>query len=342
MAKSFFRSVTDQITGASSKTTDIEIVQAIDRFEDEHSKLVKFKHEFDKYTTAILVFDNASHRFFDFLRSLTDSTWSQKPTFVQSCIDMGRIRNEHLQQLHKDINSNISLSFNLFEKMKVRIDEQHRVQHDYDKIRKQYQSSIKRDELIKIDRIKNELDQLRSALNLLNSELRNDLPQTHIDLQNHYIKIILELFDIHGEYYKNFQKLCSRYIKKLKEDRVKESNSNENDFTKQIESSAVDSDKKVPYYTPSLQPKQTDYKILHQARVIHDYKAENEDEIDLIKDEYISVISFQNEENNEHDKGWEYAEKSDGTIGLFPVNFAVRLYDNEKPSSMTNEDITKI
>ncbi|CAF4294518.1 unnamed protein product, partial [Adineta steineri] len=28
--------------------------------------------------------------------------------------------------------------------------------------------------------------------------------------------------------------------------------------------------------------------------------------------------------------GWEYGEKLDGTIGLFPVNFAVRLYDNEE------------
>jgi len=330
MAKSFFRNVTEQITGTNSKTTDIQIVQAINRFEDEHSKLLKFKREFDKYTQAILVFDNASHRFFDFIRLLTDSTWSQKATFVQSCIDMGRIRNEHLQQLHKDINLNINLNSNMFEKMKDRIDDQYRIQHDYDKTRKQYQSSIKRDDQIKIDRIKNDLDQLKSALNLLNSELRDELPKFHLDIQNNYIKIILELFDIHGKHYKNLQKLCSRSAKKLQNDRLTESNSTENDFRKEPRLSPINSDKTVPYDTPSSTSKQTDYKILHQARVIHDYKAENEDEIDLIKDEYIDVIAFQNEEDNERDKGWEYAEKSDGTIGLFPVNFAVRLYDNEE------------
>jgi len=330
MAKSFFRNVTDQITGGNGKTTDVQISQAITRFDDDHSKLVKFKREFDKYTQAILVFDNASHRFFDFIRSLTDSTWSQKPTFIQSSIDMGRIRNEHLQQLHKDINSNINLSFDMFDKMKVRIDEQCRMQHDYDKICKQYRSSTKHDEQIKIDRIRNELDQLKSALNLLNNELRYDLPQLHVDLQNHYIKIILELFDIHGKYYKNSQKLCSRSIKQLQGDHLTESNINGHDLKKEARLSTINSNKKVPYSTSLSQRKRAEYKILHQARVIHDYKAENEDEIDLIKDEYIFVISFQNEENNEHDEGWEYAEKSDGTIGLFPINFAIRLYENEE------------
>ncbi|CAF4170016.1 unnamed protein product, partial [Rotaria sp. Silwood2] len=105
---------------------------------------------------------------------------------------------------------------------------------------------------------------------------------------------------------------------------------NEKDFEKETHSSTDVSNKKKPDCIPFSQPERTDYKILHEARVIHDYEAENEDELNLVKDEYISVISFYNEENNIRDNGWEYAEKSDGTIGLFPVNFAVRLYDNEK------------
>ena len=330
MAKSFLRSVTDQITGASGKPTDAQLAQAFTRFDDEQAKLLKFKREFDKYTQAILVFDNASHRFFDYIRSLTDSTWSQQPTFIQSCIDMGRIRNEHLQQLHKETNSNINLTSDLFEKMQDRINEQYQLQHDHDKIHKQYRSSVKRDEQIKVDLIKNELDQLRSALNLLNTELRDELPQFHVNLQTHYIKIILDLLDIHGKYYKSLQKLCSRSIKKFQGRHSRDLNDEENEVRERATSSLVNSDYRMSHYAPSPQSKQTSHKILHQARVIHDYKAENDDEIDLIKDEYITVIAFPNEEEYEHDKGWEYAEKSDGTIGLFPVNFAIRLYDNEE------------
>ena len=330
MAKSFFRNVTDQITGANNgKTTDTQIASSITRFEDEQSKLSKFKREFDKYTQAILVFDNASHRFFDHLRSLTDPTWSQQSLFIQSCIDMGRIRNEHLQQLHHDLNSDIHLTWNLFEKMQTRIDEQHQLQHDHDKVQKQYRSSVKRDEQFKVDRIKSELDQLRSALNLLNSELRDELPKFQVDLQTHYIKIITDIFDIHGKYHKSLQKLSSRSLKRIRRDPSKDSNNHVNDANEETPSSIVNSDYKVPRYPPSSEPKQTKYRILHQARVIHDYKAENDDEIDLVKDEYITVIAFPDEPEYEHDKCWEYAEKADGTIGLFPVNFAVRLYDNE-------------
>ena len=76
--------------------------------------------------------------------------------------------------------------------------------------------------------------------------------------------------------------------------------------------------------------KRTDYKVLHRARVIHDYKPQNNDELDLTKDTVISVISWENEDDNVCDHGWKYAQKSDGTIGLFPVNFATRIYENEE------------
>jgi hypothetical protein len=330
MAK-FLRSVTDQIIGGGGKTTDIQIVQAVTHFEDEHSKLLKFKREFDKYTQAILTFDNASYRFFDSIRSLTGSTWSQQPILDQSCLDIGRIRGEHLHNLNKQIVSNIDLTLNTFKKMNERIDEQSRIQRDYDRTRKQYQSSIKHDEQTKIDRIQNDLDQLKSALHLVNQELRDDLPKFHLDLQNQYVQLFIELFGIHGKYSKTFHKLCSSFIEKIQGKKSTNSDTtNDNNLKKETQSSSVMSEKKKRHYSPISQLKHTDYKILHQVHVIHDYKAEHEDEIDLIKDEYISVIAFHNSDDNEHDTGWEYGEKSDGTIGLFPVNFAVRLYENEE------------
>lgn len=330
MARSFFRNVTDQITGGSGKTTDIQIVQAVNRFEDEHSKILKFRREFDKYTQAILVFDNASFRFFDSIRSLADASWTQQQILDQSCIDIGRIRTEHLQHLHKQINSNFSSLFNTFDLMKVRIDEQYHIQHDYDKTRKQYQASMRRDEQAKVDRIKNDLEQLKSALNLVNGELRRDLEKFHVNVQNQELKIIIELFDIHRNFYKNFHKECSIFVERLQKNPSTDLDKNDNAFQTPPSSSSMDIDKEKLDSIPFSDIKRTDYKILHQARVIHDYEAENDDELDLVKDEYISVISFFNEEYNERDEGWEFAEKSDGTIGLFPVNFAIRLYENEE------------
>ena len=336
MAKSFFRNFTDQMTGGGGKTTDVQIIRAVNHFEGEHSKLQKFRREFDKYTQAILTFDNASHRFFDFTRSLLDSFQTQQRTLTQSCIDIGRIRNEHLKRLHAEINSNLDSLQHTFAKMRVRIDEQNRIQHDYDKTRKQYQASIKRDEQAKVIRLKAELAQLKSTLYLINSELRNDLENFHFDVQNYHVKIVLDLFDNHRKFYKNCRELCADFIKKLRENHLSNPENDVSNFEKETRLTTGTSDETIRLGTSVSQTKQTSYKILHQARVIHDYYAEYDDEIDLVKDEYISVISFHNEEDNQRDVGWEYAEKSNGLIGLFPVNFVVRIYDNEG----TNPNLT--
>jgi hypothetical protein len=331
MAKSLFRSFSNQITGGGSKTTDIQIVQAISRFEDERTKLGRFKREFDKYTQARVLFDNAENRFFEFIRSLNDSsTWSRQRALVQACENISSIRNEHSQQLNKQMTASISVVTNTFKAMQVRIDEQNRTQHDYDKTRRQYQSSIKHDEPRKVDSLKSDLDQLKAALALVNTELRGELPKFHHDLQNQYIEIIKDVFSLQGKYYKRTYKSYSSFTRNLRDDTSISTYTNGHDSRMEMRSPLADYDTRKLYSIPSSPPKRTDYKVLHRARVIHDYKAENDDELDLTKDEYISVISFHNDEDNIRDKGWEYAEKADGTVGLYPVNFAARLYYNEE------------
>lgn len=332
MAKSFIRNFADQITGNTAKTTDTDIVQAVANFIDEQSKLAKYKREFEKYIQATLIYDNASHRFFDFLRSLPNSSWPQQRRFDAVCLDMARLRNEHLQNLNKQMGTNINSLCESFDGMKVRIDQQHHLQSDYDKIRRQYNSSIKRDEQNKIDRIKTELDELKSALTVVNKSLREELAKFNDNIQGNYTKTVVELTDMHGNFHQNLYQTCSTFVLKLQGRSLRNSDPIRNDADDELQSSTGDSSKKVPSnasLSSLSEPNRKNYKILHQARVIHDYTADNEDELDLVKDEFVSVISFDNEEENERDQGWEYAEKSDGTIGLFPVNFAVRLYDNE-------------
>ncbi|CAF3469868.1 unnamed protein product [Rotaria socialis] len=333
MAKSFIRNFTEQITGSNAKTTDTDIVQAVSHFEDEQSKLSKFKREFDKYTQATLVFDNASIRFFEFIRSLTDASWSQTQTVDRLCIDLARVRGENLQSFNKQMHSSINLLFDKFDNMKGRIDEQTHLQADYDKTRRHYHASMKRDQQIKVDRLKTDLDQLKSALSLVNEKLRDNLAKFHADVQDYYVQTTIEVVGMHSKFYHAYYKICSAFAGRRPAKFSTNSDYNENNHDKEMQSSSLssteDSHKKTPSAASESPSRPIGYRVLHQARVIHDYEAENEDELDLVKDEYISIISFQNEDDNERDKGWEYAEKSNGAIGIFPANFAVRLYDNE-------------
>ncbi|CAF1029313.1 unnamed protein product [Adineta ricciae] len=318
--------------GSSYKTTDIQITQAIRRFEEENEKVNRFKHEFEKYIQAKLLFENASNRFLDFLCSLNDSsTWSQQRKLIQTNHEIGRNLTENIRQLQGQIVLTLNTAMNYCTSMQAYVHNQKEVQRGHDKKNRQYQSSIKHKDQMKIDQDKNELDQLRSALDLANDDIRQELPKFHQNLQNQFIEIIKDVFYINGKFYKKTYKSYSHLTKSLRGDVSINGHKIGNDSKLDMYSSISDyHTKNERSSTLTRATKRTDYKVLHRARVIHDYKAENNDELDLTKDTVISVISWENEADNVCDRGWEYAQKSDGTVGLFPVNFATRIYENEE------------
>ncbi|KAK4519756.1 uncharacterized protein ATC70_009997 [Mucor velutinosus] len=61
-----------------------------------------------------------------------------------------------------------------------------------------------------------------------------------------------------------------------------------------------------------------------RAMVLHDYKPENEDEIKLMRGEYVTVI-----DHMENDGWWKGISES-GATGIFPSNF-VQILEDEKP-----------
>ncbi|KAL7332339.1 hypothetical protein PS15p_204394 [Mucor circinelloides] len=61
-----------------------------------------------------------------------------------------------------------------------------------------------------------------------------------------------------------------------------------------------------------------------RAMVLHDYKPENEDEIKLMRGEYVTVIDY-----IENDGWWKGMSES-GATGIFPSNF-VQILEDEKP-----------
>ncbi|KAL9548460.1 hypothetical protein MBANPS3_005673 [Mucor bainieri] len=61
-----------------------------------------------------------------------------------------------------------------------------------------------------------------------------------------------------------------------------------------------------------------------RAMVLHDYKPENEDEIKLMRGEYVTVI-----DHMENDGWWKGVSES-GATGIFPSNF-VQILEDEKP-----------
>ena len=334
---SLFRNITTHFTGVNDKATDVQLARAFEQFESERAKLAKFQREFNRYAEAILTFDNAAYRFFDAVQSLENSGLKEPHLLVQSCLDIGRIRGEHLQNLNKQITANLDLSMKKFEEMRANIEVQRRLQHEYGKARQKFQSSTKNEDSVKIDHLRNEVDQSKSVLNLRNQELRESLPTFHREIHNEHVRTITDLFDIHGKYHKSFYKTCSYFVKQTEGKRLKTSNKNgSHGATQENASTESDPGEQNRNHSPLSQPKDSNHRILYEALVRHDYTAENADELDLVKGELIVVLAYENADNEERDEGWEYAKKADGTIGLFPINFIVRVYDNERQTESPN------
>ena len=330
MAK-FFRNLSVRMNHGP-RTTDAQMKQAIDHFGNERSKLQKFKREFSNYTRAIQTFATASNHFFDFIQSTTHSEWTQHANLVQLCRDMTGTRDEHIQSLDAQINADLHSNSDKFRSMSTRIDDQDAIQRDYDKKRRHLYSSMESNDPTKSGQLQNEVDHLKSTLSLINRELRNDLPKFDHDLKKDYEAMITKLAEVHGRYYKRSYRTFSNFAQ-----RANGKTSIDSKYQQQTSRTTEASSSSAPgsnYQAVGnkLWPRSKDvpYRILHEARVINDYDAEHDDEINLRKDEFISVIAFLDDENSPCEYGWEYAKKVDGTIGLFPVNFATRLYENEK------------
>lgn len=328
---SLLRNITTHFTGGSDKATDVQLARDFEQFESEQAKLAKFQREFNRYAEAILAFDNAAYRFFDAVQSLDNSGWKEPQLLVQSCLDIGRIRGEHLQNLNKQVTGNLDSTLKKFADMRVNIEVQRRLQHDYGKGRQKYQSSTKNEDSAKIDYLRNAMDQLKSALNLRNQELRESLPIFHRDIHDDHVKTITDLFDIHGKYHKSFNKICSNFVKQMQGKVAKLSNANVDNtgLIQEQVSTKLELGEQNLKSSPLSRPKDSDYRNLYEAQVRHDYTAENPDELNLVKGEFISVLAYENGDHENREEGWEYAKKADGTIGLFPINFIIRIYDNE-------------
>ncbi|KAI9474038.1 MAG: SH3 domain-containing protein [Benjaminiella poitrasii] len=61
-----------------------------------------------------------------------------------------------------------------------------------------------------------------------------------------------------------------------------------------------------------------------KGMVVHEYKPENEDELKLMRGEYITVI------DKLEDDGWWKGMNENGNTGIFPSNF-IQILDDEKP-----------
>lgn len=329
---SLIRSVSSHFVN-SQRPDDVQLAQAIDRFQTEQHKLHRFKRELNKFLEAIVVFDDATFRFYEALRSLNNPTWEETTAMEQLIIEVRKTRNERLLALKNDLTTRIEQTTVKFDSINRRIDAQSATEQEYKKTTQRYQASL-RNASSKSDRLRSEVDQLKSALRHRNEGLNRDLPNVQKDIRNDYKDITLDILDTEGKFYKKFYKTCSRFVKKSKKNmkaRLNVEPENNDAAQQQVLNSESNSKNIKPQNQTASITKPPKFKILSSVKAIRPYEAINPDELSLFKGEIVSLIKYENLKDEEKDEGWEFAKKDNGDIGLIPMNFVERLSDHEDP-----------
>lgn len=301
-----FRSFTSHFSSSSGKFDDAQLKQLIDSFEDERSRLFKFERDFKRYMDSVIHFDNASQRFFDSMENFVNHGWNENKSLRDCSMDLLKVRNEFSQNLNKTIADLIVESKTKIENLRGRIESKNRLENEYLKSFRQVQIATKNHESERFNHVRNENDQLRSALVLKINELRDELTTFQESIRDEHFQIVKTFFKRNRKFHRSLGKNFSKFYKTPNKKKVVPTEEEENKRN-----------------VPKL-------RVVRQVEVVHDYKAENEDELDLVKGEMISIVRYENEEYNERDEGWEHGKKSDGTLGLFPINFVAQIYENQK------------
>ena len=331
---SLLRSVSSHF-GSSGKPSDVQLAQSIEQFNAEREKLHRFKREFNKFLDAIVIFDNATFRFYEAMQALDKSNWKESSSLEQVVMDVRSTRNERLQTLKNETNKRLNVTTVKFDSMRDRINLQTNTEQDYKRVSRQHDVSMRGDSAVKTDRLRNDLNQLKSSLRDINKNLNRDLPDLQKEVRNDYADIILDVLDTEGKFYKKYYKTCSRFVKRTKK-KLKTPSNAESEDTNLSEGAVLNSQNNGQHTqlqndraTSSKRPKFT---ILYNVEVKKAYQAVNPDELNLVQGEILQVIELHQQNADEKDEGWEHARNEDGTIGLIPMNFVACLYSNTEPT----------
>ncbi|CAF1029830.1 unnamed protein product [Didymodactylos carnosus] len=333
------------------RTTDQELEIKIENFEEQQQKAKEYKHQLESYIKAITKFHGASEQFFGFIKTLCDSNWTGRNSLLQVCQDNDIEWKSFIRQIHTDADDHMDMK--PFTLHKAKIDEQRKIQNAYDKARRAHTASTKQENQTKMDQRRVEMENSKEDYTKINQELHLELPEFYSNRQKFYVQSFKRLYTCHSKLYKNLAKQTEEFIRKIDGDDKKE------DKTEYITSTHYKQD---PSYAnkPARMPKSVTTasnallyaipkdvrtveqpalnkrkihkqpKVLYRVKVMYDCAAENDDELDLRKDEFIDVIESPEGSDLTREQGWEIGKKMDGKIGIFPMNFTARLYVNSE------------
>uniref|UniRef100_A0A665XBL7 Myc box-dependent-interacting protein 1 n=1 Tax=Echeneis naucrates TaxID=173247 RepID=A0A665XBL7_ECHNA len=290
-----------QKLGKADETKDVAFEEGVINFTKQYAEGSKLQRDLRAYLEAVKAMHESSKNLQSCLADMYEPEWygnNEVDSIVEDC-DV--LWTDYHQKLVDHALISMDTYLGQFPDIKARIAKRDRKLVDYDSARHNYAATHKtkkKDGGIKITKAEEELERAQKVFEEINIDLQEELPS----LWNSRVGFYVSTFQSLAGFEEKFHKEMGRVT-------------------------AVPTEAAAAPSEPAELPPGFMFKV----QVMHDYAANDTDELEMKAGDVVLVIPFDNPE--EQDEGWLMGIKQDDwqqnkenpTKGVFPENFTQRL-----------------
>ncbi|TSZ40548.1 Myc box-dependent-interacting protein 1 [Bagarius yarrelli] len=327
-----------QKLGKADETKDIAFAEAAANFNKQMAESTKLQRDLTAYVEAVKTMHECAKRLQGCLVDIYEPDWFGKEKMDIISQDTDFLWGDFQQQLMDSAIISVDAYMAHFPEIKARIAKRDRKLLDFDSARHNFasiQKSKKKDEA-KIAKAEEDLGKAQKVFEEINYDLQEELPS----LWKSRVGFYATTFQSVAKLTEKFHREMGRLNHNLCDIMTKLGDQQQ---TKEVEANSVASECGPDMTGPAFKTladtlvtngrSDTDLPVgvLYKVKVIHDYAATDNDELDLKSGDIVLVIPFVSPD--EQDEGWLLGVKESHWFqnkdllakGVFPENFTQRV-----------------
>ncbi|XP_066138650.1 amphiphysin isoform X2 [Euwallacea fornicatus] len=318
-----------QNLGKVDRTADEIFDEHLQNFTRQQNAANRLQKEFSNYIRCIRATQAASKSLLDAIGEVYESQWTGHDQLYILTQSGDNLWQDFSHKLADQVLLPLNTYQSQFPEMRKKIDKRGRKLVDYDSQRHNFQAlqtNMKKRDDSKIAKGREQLEDAKRTYEILNSELHDELPALHDSRILFLVTNLQTLFNaehtFHSETSKIFSELES-IVDKLATDSQRGSYSvKKTNGTNSLPRSPVVKDSLIINSLPTSRRASTENLppgVLYKVKATYKYNREDVDELSFDVGEIISVIEYDDPE--EQEEGWLMGLKDNGDKGMFPANF---------------------
>uniref|UniRef100_A0A3B5KXN6 Bridging integrator 1a n=1 Tax=Xiphophorus couchianus TaxID=32473 RepID=A0A3B5KXN6_9TELE len=311
-----------QKLGKADETKDAAFEEWVINFNKQYTEGSKLQRDLRAYLEAVRAMHESSKNLQACLGDMYEPDWYGKNEVDSVLEDCDVLWTDYHQKLVDHALISMDTYLGQFPDIKARIAKRDRKLVDYDSARHNYAATHKtkkKDGGIKITKAEEELERAQKVFEEINLDLQEELPS----LWNSRVGFYVSTFQSLAGFEEKFHKEISR-VRPFRRPPV-QTGLRVDMGTPQTPTTAAESTQESSE-TTDMPPG-----FLFKVQVMHDYAANDTDELEMKAGDVVLVVTFDNPD--EQDDGWLMGLKQDdwqqnkenATKGVFPENFTQRL-----------------